>query len=317
VLVDTPIDNVLMLVKAAAAAGRLGPGRNFYVGNGTAQHGQRAASNTTNRGLSPSDPLATIAYALTQCTAGRGDNIICLQGHAESVSTAGFITVGTTDVTFLGLGRGTRRPTLTWTATAGTILHTVTTGAGATWINFYFDLAGIDAVTVGLTCAAANVTFEDCRFNTSTTAIIALKGMSLAATANNFTMKRCEVGAGVTTANTTTFLEIVGTDGLTLIDNRFVGYFTTSLGPISNITTLMSNIYFKGNLFANRTASSTVCIDCASLVSTGYIVDNRFFVTLNSDVNGFAGASATIQFSENYITNDSLETGLVMGTVSG
>lgn len=316
-LVDTPFDNVLMLVKAAASAGRLGPGRNFYVGNGTAQHGQRAASDTTNRGLSPSDPLATIAYALTQCTAGRGDNIIVLQGHAENVSSAGFITVATTGVTFLGLGNGSLRPTLTWTATAGTILHTVTTGANATWDNFYFNLAGIDAVTVGITCAAADVTFRNCKFNTSTTAIIALKGMSLAATANNFKMEKCEVVAGVSTANTTTFLEIVGTDGLKLIDNIMWGYFTTSLGPVSNITTLMSNVYIKGNLFANKTASSTVCISCASLVSTGYIVDNRFFLTLNSDVNAFAGASATIQFSENYITNDVLETGLVMGTVSG
>jgi hypothetical protein len=309
------LGNIEALVVAAAAAGRLGPGRNFYVGNGTAQHGAIAGSNG-NSGLTPLDPVATMAYALSLCTAGRGDNVIVLPGHAENVSSAGFITVGTSGVTFLGLGSGSLRPTLTWTATAGTILHTVTTGANTTWRNFIFDLSGIDAVVVGLTCAAANVTFEDCKFITSRTSQIALKGMSLAATANNFTMRRCQVKAGVTSANTTTFLEIVGTDGLLIEDCDMVGYFTTSLGPISNITTLASDIRIRRSLFANLTSASTVCIDFASLVATGFITDNRFFVTTNSDVQALGAGSANLWCSENYVTNVVLETGVVMGVVS-
>ncbi len=314
-LIDSTFANLEAQVKAAAAAGKLGPGRNFYVGNGTAQHQQKGNSNA-NSGT-PADPFATAAYGLSVCTASRGDNVIFLQGHAENISAAGQITAATNGVSFLGLGHGALRPTFTWTATAGTILHTVTTGANTRWGNIIFDISGIDAVTVGLTCAAADVTFNDCKFITSRSAMVALKGMSLAATADRFTMRGCEVTAGVTTANTTTFLEIVGTRGLVIDDCRMVGYFTTSLGPISNITTLASNILIKNSLFANLTTSSTVCIDFAALVATGFVINNRFFVTTATDVQAAGAASAELWFSENYVTNLVLETGVVMGTVSG
>lgn len=87
--------------------------RHFYV-NST------AGADGAGVGSRPEAPYDTIAFALTQCVAGRGDVLHVSPDHVESIATAAGIAMSKAGVTIIGYGYGSWRPTLTWTATAST-----------------------------------------------------------------------------------------------------------------------------------------------------------------------------------------------------
>jgi hypothetical protein len=63
------------------------PGKVFWVYNGTALLGGQRGGSDGNKGTFNS-PFATVAYAITQCTANRGDVIMVKAGHTETISDA-------------------------------------------------------------------------------------------------------------------------------------------------------------------------------------------------------------------------------------
>jgi hypothetical protein len=88
-------------------------GKIFYVHYGTGKDGAGA-------GVFPEAPFKTIDYAIASCTANKGDVIIVMPGHAESV--AADIDVDVAGITILGLGVGESRPVVTFiTSTAAKI----------------------------------------------------------------------------------------------------------------------------------------------------------------------------------------------------
>jgi hypothetical protein len=86
----------------------------FYVHSGS-------GSNSYD-GLSWVKPFATLAYAISQCTASVGDVIVLRPGHAETTTAVDISKIG---VRVIGLGAGRNRPALTAT-TAATDLINVT-----------------------------------------------------------------------------------------------------------------------------------------------------------------------------------------------
>jgi len=64
-------------------------------------------------------PFSTIAYAVDQCRANKGDVIYVKAGHSESISTAD-IDVDVNGVSIVGLGAGSSRPTILFTGTTDT-----------------------------------------------------------------------------------------------------------------------------------------------------------------------------------------------------
>lgn len=97
----------------------------FFVSSGT--------GNSGNLGTDSGQPFATISQAISACTANKGDVVIVMPGHAETVAAAGGITVNKAGVSIIGLGSGTLRPTLTFSATAST---SAVSAANVTMRNF-------------------------------------------------------------------------------------------------------------------------------------------------------------------------------------
>jgi calcineurin-like phosphoesterase len=88
------------------------PGEVFWVYNGTAVlKGQRGGSDQ-NKGTFNS-PFSTLAGAVAQCVANRGDIIMVKPGHAETISSATALTMSIAGVAVVGLGNGTNRPKFT------------------------------------------------------------------------------------------------------------------------------------------------------------------------------------------------------------
>jgi hypothetical protein len=91
-------------------------GQVWFVGGGTTAYAGKGASNDNN-GLSPQNPLATIAQAVTNATAGRGDTIVLLPG-GETITAA--IALSKADLTLTGYtvtGPNTRNPSVITCAT--------------------------------------------------------------------------------------------------------------------------------------------------------------------------------------------------------
>jgi len=72
-------------------------------------------------GTDPSDPFATVDYAVGKCTANKGDVIVVMPNHSENLATAGALTIDIAGITIVGIGQGQNIPTLIHTADAADI----------------------------------------------------------------------------------------------------------------------------------------------------------------------------------------------------
>ncbi len=135
----------------------LSPNANvIYVDSG------HASAGTGKPGSNPRNPLSTIDAAFTAAdtavTASNGDLIIVMPGHTESIADATSLAPDVVGVTILGLGRGSDRPTITFTNASGNI---PISAANISMINFLMTISGTIDVTAGITVSAANVLLKD------------------------------------------------------------------------------------------------------------------------------------------------------------
>lgn len=130
------------------------PGDIWHVDSAAA-----GAGATTSHGRRPEKPFSSIAYAAASTLVGVGDVVVVWPGHTETVDAAGDITMSRAGVTFLGLGEGANRPTVTFaTDTAATWL---VTAANVKVKNILVTTSGTIDVVNAITVSAAGVTLED------------------------------------------------------------------------------------------------------------------------------------------------------------
>jgi hypothetical protein len=110
--------------------------------------------------------FATIDEAIGMCVANRGDTIYVAPGHTETV-TNGSIAMDVAGVTIIGLGSGSMKPTLTFSATNSKIN---VTAADCTFQNFRITAGIGDIVTAFLHATAAqNTRYLDIEFYATST----------------------------------------------------------------------------------------------------------------------------------------------------
>jgi len=138
------VHNQAMLQKTAAQ-------KMFYVDSNT-------GTDTTGRsGEDIRSPFATIDYAVNKCVASKGDTVLVLPFHAETVTTA--ITLDTAGISILGLRQGNYQPLITiGAATDGATITAANCEIGG--LDFTLSL---DAVTAHINIAGAKAYVHDCR----------------------------------------------------------------------------------------------------------------------------------------------------------
>lgn len=115
---------------------------------------------------SPATAVGTIDEAINKCTANNGDVVYVMPGHTEAV-TVSSIACDVAGVTFIGLGSGAMKPTLTFGATDSRIN---VTAANCTWQNFRWQAGIGDVVTAVLhATAATNTRYLDIEFYATST----------------------------------------------------------------------------------------------------------------------------------------------------
>lgn len=233
------------------------PGKVFWVGNSTANvlQGHRGGSNGNNGSFG--SPYATLAYAVSQCVANRGDIIILKPGHAETISSASALSLSIAGVAIVGLGVGTNRPTFT--------LDTATTA------------------TINVT--AANVSIQNCIFTANFADIVSVFTLT---TAKNFTLENVYIKATATNMN---FLNVVDTnattadaDGLYIADCKWIEPDLATLGFVKMDGT-NADITFNRNrmvLGVNNNVASCFAIATGKIITALQMLDNTLY-RLNTD----------------------------------
>jgi hypothetical protein len=255
------------------------PGSIFWVYNGTAlQKGQRNGSDA-NRGTYNS-PFATVAYAISQCVANRGDIIMVKAGHAETVSDATTFAANIAGVAVVGLGAGNVRPTFTFST----------------------------ANTATIPVSAANVAFVNCRFVANFLSIAAPFTLS---TAKAFTLQNCDFSDSSSVLNFLNIVKSTGAantiDSISLIDNSWNGLGTTSV----NTFLLSANDIDSATLRRNRVKlARTVDAAILAVISAGVVTnlecgDNLAYsgqtATSNGSLINVGGTTSTGWVYRNYV----------------
>ncbi len=242
--------------------GLLTTGQVFFVSSAVGK-------NAPGEGSDPSRPFATLAYALTQTVANRGDLIFVMPGHAESVIAAGTITFSKAGVTVVGLGAGNVRPIFTFsTATAASILFSA---ASCALVNVVLNGAGIDAVAnmIDITNTATDTRIEQCRIYMASATNKAANGIRVAA--DRVRIVECEFEGAEGAGGVSAIASAAAIAHLRILRCNFQGYYSTALlssASTNHITQMivrdcvMRSLTNAGVIFNLTTSSTGLICDC-------------------------------------------------------
>ncbi len=277
------------------------PGKVFWVNNSSVLAQGGIGGSNGNDGTYQR-PFSTLDYAIGRCTAGRGDVIYIMPGHAESLTAADGVDVDVADVRIIGLGRGLKRAKFTYDNSAGEFVI----GAANVRIENLWFVPSVTGITKAIDVEAAGDHFEivGCRFADAEAAGTDefLDCILVAAGADNGVIQGCYVDMGE--AGATNFVTYTTAIGQQMYDNFITGDFSTAV--ISFVTTASVGFIAIGNLIRNGVNSGLNTEPIVENLANGemLLANNRF----GSDV-----ATAIAMFTNwdrggnylNYYTDDS------------
>lgn len=257
-------------------------GNIYFVDSGAASGGD---------GQSPESAKTTIDAAINLCTASNGDIIVVMEGHAETIATAGGIAADVAGITIVGLGRGRNRPVITFATDAAASFNI--SGANV-HVEGLVLVNAIASQTAMVNISAAGVTLKDCEVQVSDGSTAAVLGVLTTDAADRLVIDGCHFHGGnaVTAA-----VRIVGTDDTIVRGNLVTGAYATT-GAIEQATTAGNRHLYDGNTIVNLTADGNNTSLVLKSDTTGAVVNNRLFFIDSSCPSAPAGGAAF--FGGNY-----------------
>ena len=286
-------------------------GKVFYVGTSTmlAQYADVAVGIAGRT-------FTDVNTALGQCVSGRGDVIYVLPGYTESITGSAWTNLTQNDVRIIGVGHGTNRPTFTWTATGSQIAVTT---ANFSLQNCVLNLAGTGSTstTKAMVFTGAGSIIDNCYI------IAGAAGGSQVATiaieygtgADKATFSNNEVNAPTDAACVSCIKIVAAVDRFRMFNNIMdVGMSATGAGLVT-MTVAPTNVWISNNVLRNGIANSTkALVGVAS--ATGYVENNRLYITAATGAATAAGTLGALQLSNNLGCAGGAVTGISVGTAS-
>lgn len=294
---------------------QLHPGNVYWVNNSGVLPDRAVGGSDGNDG-SYRKPFATIDYAIGKCKASRGDIIVAMPGHAETITAAAGMTFDVAGVALVGLGAGTLKPTITFGTATTADINVTAANVSFTNIRFVSNIANLAAP---LDIDDDHCSFSYCEFMGA----LAGTGMNIAVitdanatgiSINNctFNMESSIIGVAITDVPTEA-IRLVGADNAVINDNFIVGNFSTA--AINGITTASEAIQINRNFIHNvATGAAAGGIDlvagCTGHVSMN-MVGNYETTTIDTVIDN---ASCSTCF--NHVINVVTEVSDLGGTAS-
>jgi len=255
-------------------AAHYGPGDIFFVDS----------TNGSNSyiGTKKKYPFSTLNYAISKCEADKGDVILLMPWHAETIEDTGTASGATTDelvidkgdINIIGLGHGSFRPTFTFEG-ADDACCVITAAPNVRIQNIVFagnlaDLANlmtVDGTSDGLTV-------EGCEFRDGGTAILeTIHQINLATLCDRVTINNCRFFTFAAGSSTLANIEVAtAVDHLRIANCFFHGDVNTD-GMIDGSGGAGTEWYIADNSLFNLDAATGKCI-VLNAGTTGAVLRN-------------------------------------------
>ena len=220
----------------------------------------------------------TVKLALAQTVASRGDVIFVLPGHTETITGATDLAISIAGVSIVGLGRGSLRPTFTYTT--ATTANIPVTAANVAIRNCIFIANFADIVSAFTITAAPEFSIQGCEFrdtdNTHNFLAVVTNTITVNADGLDFSKNRLKI-VGTTAA--TTPIKVVGTiDRVTINDNYITkAVLNNTSCLLAHAALVVTNLEMARNfIFSANTDSATggFLITTSSTTNSGIVHDN-------------------------------------------
>ena len=277
------------------------PGRVFWVNNSTVLPVGGIAGSDGNDG-SYLRPFSTLDYAVGRCLANRGDVIYIMPGYTQTMDVADDVDVDVAGVTIIGLGRGAKRPTFTYTATAGEFVI----GAANVHIENLLFVPGISAVTHAVDVEATGLDAEliNLEFKVGATGYEFNAAITVVALAVNGVIQGCRFDSGAEGA-----IYAISLDTpirWKIMDNYIQGdYSTACIGTITGagVECIMVRNYVMNGLPGNVGA---VAAFTQSAAGTWFVSDNVFVSDVATFILMFTNYTSTVNGGNRYTDDTSM-----------
>lgn len=240
-------------------------------------------------------PFATLDYAVSQCTASKGDIVVIKEYHTENITSATSTNIATAGVKVIGLGCGESMPVFTTTTTTAAKLSIDASGVLLKNVRV---VAGVDGntnlVDVNSPCRLEGVIVE------GTNSYQPLAGIDVGGASANTCDETELVGCKVVlkssgSANGLVFSK--ATDRSVIAGCTFDG--NASTGMITCVAANnQTNLYVEDNKISNAHATG---FGATLATSTGIFKQNTGVVVSAGNVAALVGLS--MLYSENYFTS--------------
>lgn len=221
---------------------------------------------------------STVKLALASTVASRGDVIFVLPGHTENITGATDLAISIAGVSIVGLGRGSLRPTFTYTTAA--TANIPVSAANVAIRNCIFVANFADIVAAFTTTTAPEFSIQNCEFRDTDSTHNFLTLITTTITVNadglDFSKNRVII-SGITAA--TTPIVLVGTMNRITINDNFIfkAVLNNTSCVLAHAALVVTNLEMARNyIFSNNTDSATggFLVTTSSTTNTGMIHDN-------------------------------------------
>ncbi len=309
---------------AISAWGLQGKMEQYYGGGEVLWVGNRSDLKQGS-GNSPDDPLSSLvgtggALAKLQNTTSRGHIIFVLPGSAFNVDAADWASATGTANSFaiVAVGRGSARASLTWTTATSTWLIDT---ANVCIDNFRMNMAGPSGTTALTVAAPMTISAAGCELRNNEIVFgidadqLATIGITTTAGATGLVLEN-NTATGDTTAEVTTFMDIIGVNRLVMRNNHFAGATSAAgVGIVRFATTASLNIELEENVYINRKASSTMAVTGLAGVS-GYSHSELFHFLNDTATTAWGTSPGIMAYYNARVVNLAGEHGMLSTVVS-
>lgn len=275
-------------------------GKVFWVDSNNGSNGNKGTQ---------SRPFASIDYAVGRCTANKGDVIMVMPGHVETVTAAAGLALDVAGIRLIGIGAGSNRPTVNFTT--ATTADMDVDAANITMVNFLFT-GGIDALAGPIDVNAADFSLLGCEYRDvtgqATDVIIADANADRLLIDNYF-----HNGASAAGANSA--IALIGMDNPVIRNFKIVGNFAVS--AIDMRTTAVVDCDISDGYIWTKNAAD-LCIKDTITASTGKLGPNLFFMLTDNAANITESITAATchQFDPIYVCNLAGEKAMLINTTA-
>lgn len=254
-------------------------------------------------GTSWATAVGTFEEAIALCAASRGDIIYAAQGHAENF-TAEDLDIDKIGITIIGCGRGSLRPTITYTNANGE----VAIGANSVTIRNIRFIASVTGVLMGIEVenGFGYFTIEDCEFtdagdNVGTDEFI--EAINFNNDNTGCTIRNCRFIAKAAGAASAIMLD-ADTDVLTIEGCDIRGTYGTAC--IAGDTAPSTNLLIRNNLLVNGSLVADGGLNAFPAISVldstaGIVMDNRIVSDVGSAL--LMRVADDMTFLNNFVTD--------------